>query len=124
MSNNEEDHSQGLLVDVLIRVSTELQQSALAAQHLEHTISSLTSRVQTPNINDMRDLQAMDLLRQTLAELADFMMALSGEVEATDRIDIAHALANVRLSDLKNRLQCPFDESTGLMMGTDGVELL
>lgn len=97
--------------DILGRICIELRRSTAAVERLEETISDYLFDEQRGQAHLQVDLQNIDLVRQELAGLADFVAQLVPEIEDRVLVDIARACGSVTLQALVSRLRaCNSDE--------------
>jgi hypothetical protein len=88
------------LADVLEVCARELQALTEQCERLQALISPVLRRVE-----DGEEIQAMDLLTQSLNGVAQYLAALSQGVAPGWRVDAAQAASGVTIHDLACRLQ-------------------
>ncbi len=93
-----------LLADVLARLSHELRTLAHASAALEAAVQdALLAKDASNQSVDLHNIQHLDLLTQTLADIARFTEKIA--MQATDSVvDLDDALAVLQLRDLRQGL--------------------
>lgn len=102
-----EDEQQADLVPVpvvLNRVGRELRQLAATVEDLQALIGGLVVERACADAGPIYQLQKIDLLRQELSGVADFVAALAPSAGADWLVDPAAATRTLTLSDLAARL--------------------
>lgn len=98
------------LGDLLFRISRELDENAILANDCQMIISEIVPTNLSASL--IKRLQAVDLLSQTLVELAS-LLNRTGAVCPADPILPGNFLVDVRLAALRDRLAGKVLESAG-----------
>jgi len=92
------------LADVLQAAADETLDLSRTAERLQSLTSDLIRRAALRDPAVVQDAQALDLLAQTLAALAQFLQRVGQDVPVQWRLDTTAALNGLALSDLATRL--------------------
>ncbi len=109
--------------DLLLRAAREIGQCRNLVSAVEHAVEHL------PGAGWHRDLQGIDLLHQTLDDIAAFLCAIAtaGAVAPVEIPDADDLIAPLRLGAVRARLreadQTVHQDPQTLRSGTDHVEL-
>lgn len=107
MSNVLEKNSGDLhepLAEILSRVGAEMQDVAVLIERLEPMLECEKVASSVDAMEHMKLLQGIDLAVQKARGLADFVDAVSNNVNVNHLVDLTTALNLITLSDLKKRL--------------------
>lgn len=91
----------------LAALGTELRSLARLAEGLQSPIAGLIGQVGPDAALDYAELQGMDILSQTLADLSAYAATLAQALEEGERIDPGALARGMQLSDLALRLCGP-----------------
>jgi hypothetical protein len=111
MISAEPESTQTSLSSVLANLGAELNALTSELDRLEHTILSMVQTSHPQDATLIHQLQAVDLISQSLRALSAFSQGLARSVPHTCRVDIAAAIQGITLSRLSSRL----DTSKGLV---------
>ena len=87
------------------RASAELEGLYVRLERLEHGLDSVI--VQASHVFDTNSigmLQELDMLRQSIGALADYLEQISEETDEAGMVDVVQAVSAVPLRDMANRL--------------------
>ena len=94
---------------LLTRISLELHLLGTSIGGVELAVQHLAARTSEVDTGAIRDLQNIDLIGQTVQNLAEFIACLAREVPADWPIGIEPALRSISLQAVANRLVMPAD---------------
>jgi hypothetical protein len=92
------------LSKTLERTARELRVISASVDDLEHAVGAALSRSAPSDAAHIRELQTLDVVRQQVAAVADFLEALNETVPEAWRVDAAAAACCVTLADMAARL--------------------
>lgn len=108
------------LSETLLRMSSELGLLDDAMSHIESSFAALIEQKAIANDSASRsNLQRIDLVRQVLTEVSSLAIRLSDIEDLKIDFDAAPALADVRLIDVRRRLE----EGAGLQANKIDTEI-
>lgn len=99
------------LTEILSRVGAEMQDVAVLIERLEPMLECEKIASAVDAHEHINLLQGIDLAVQKARGLADFIDAVSDDVNVDHLIDLSTALNLITLSDLKNRLSSADEKS-------------
>ncbi|MBI1250021.1 MAG: hypothetical protein GC189_00930 [Alphaproteobacteria bacterium] len=106
----------------LAAAAREVDALSSAGERLEKLLARLT-RLGALDADAIMQAQAIDLLAQTMQELARFMRSVATDFDADSQAVIVRALADVRLADLAQRLDVFCSGAPETPPENNGVEL-
>ena len=94
------------LTDTLERTTRELRAIAASVDELEHVVGAALTleRSDTPSNSHILELQSLDVVRQRVAGIADFLEALNETIPQAWRVDAGAASRVITLSEMAARL--------------------
>ena len=92
------------MATLLTRISLELRLLGTSIGGVELAVQHLAARAAKADAGAIRDLQGIDLIGQSVQNLAEFMACLAREVPTDWSIDIEPALHSISLQAIANRL--------------------
>jgi hypothetical protein len=92
------------LANALGRTTSELRAIVASVDDLEHAVGAMLSPSPTPSNTHIQELQSLDMIRQRVAGIADFLEALNETVPEIWRVDANSAARLVTLADMAARL--------------------
>lgn len=93
------------LKDATGRASTELEALYERLERLEHALETVTQASSVAlDRNSIGMLQELDMLRQSIGALADYLGQISLATDRTGMVDLSEALRGVPLRDMATRL--------------------
>lgn len=94
---------------VLKRTARELESLSAATRDLELTVTEIVQSGTSHSA--VVSLQSFDLVAQTLAALTDFIGEVGDQISTTHQTDLARAMHNIKLGDLRARLSSAEQQS-------------